>query len=213
MSSLCAKLASFEVHLFVSYAHEREAPAGDRRAGLAALPAREQPLEGCHLPPAVRHLEHRADQSADHAVEKGVGGYAVDEEVPAPLPEGLRHYPLEADVVGLRGGEGPEVVGSADEPRRALQEVQVEASSYVDRAPPPQGGADGGVDYRVLVAPALRALAGVEALIPGDAAAERDVRGEDRRGLVGEHGGLQLRVGLEGDHLSARVHPSVGTPG
>src|SRR3712207_5489578 len=107
MPSLSATFASSKVQVLVFHANEREAPALECRAGFAALPAREQPLEGCHPAPAIRHLEHRADQRAYHAVEKGVGGYIVDEEVGAPLPGGLRHDTLEADVVGSRGGKRP----------------------------------------------------------------------------------------------------------
>src|SRR5829696_6859438 len=109
MFSVSAKSASSEVQVVVSHAYQRESLARDRLTGLAPLPAGEQSLEGCHLAPAVRHLEHRADKVTNHAVQEGVGRHTVDQQVAAHLPGGLGNDPLEPDVVGPRRGEGPKV--------------------------------------------------------------------------------------------------------
>src|SRR5215212_11469705 len=156
MLSVSAKFASSEVQVVVSHAYQRESLARDRLTGLAPLPAGEQSLEGCQLAPAVRYLEHRADQRADHAVQEGVGRHPVDEQVAALLPGGLGNDPLEPDVVGPRRSEGPEVVGAPDELRGALQETEVELPGDVRGLPPLQRGADGVIDDAVLVTPALR---------------------------------------------------------
>src|SRR5918998_797426 len=211
--SVSATSASSYLQVIVSHADQGEALARYRFSALAALAAGEQALEGRQVARTVRHLEHRADERADHAVQEGVRRHPVDEQVAAPLPGGLAQDPLEADVVGPRRGEGPEVVGAPEEPCGLLQEAEVQLSGDVDRTVAPERGAYGVVDDAVLVAPAPRVPAGVEAPFRLDAAPERQVLREHRGGLVGDQLGLQARLGLERDDLPARVHACVGAPG
>src|SRR3712207_2514000 len=128
MLSVSATSASSNLQVIVSHADQREALARYRLSGLAALAAGEQALEGRQVARAVRHLEHRADERADHAVEEGVRRHPVVEQVAAPLPGRLAQDPLEADVVGPRRGEGPEVVGPPEESCGTLQEAEVQLS-------------------------------------------------------------------------------------
>src|SRR5829696_2479411 len=189
MLSVSAKSASSEVQVVISHAYQRESLARDRLTGLAPLPAGEQLLERCHLAPAVRYLEHRADQGADHAVQEGVRRHPVGQQVAALLPGGLGNDPLESDVVGPRRREGPEVVGAPDELCGALQKTEVQFPGHVNSSSPLQRGADGGVDDAILVAPAFRVPASVEAPVSLHAASEREVLGSTAVALYATTGG------------------------
>jgi hypothetical protein len=113
-------------------------------------------------------------------------------------------------MVALLGGEGPEVVGPFHQSCRCREEIQVESLRCVARVVALQGGPDLVVDQSVLVCSAPRVPAGVEFVPYGDATTERHVFGQYRRGFVGDQGRPELCVSLEGDDLSACVHPCVG---
>src|SRR5215203_271280 len=105
-----------------------------------------------------------------------------------PTPARVGDDPLEADVVALLGGEGPEVVGSFYQRCRLLQEIRVQPLRRVAGVAASQRGPCFVVYYPVFVGPAPRVGAGVELAGNGDAAAERHVFGQYRRGLVGDQG-------------------------
>src|SRR5215211_1696670 len=130
-----------------------------------------------------------------------------------PGPARVGDDPLEADVVALLGGEGPEVVGSFHQSCRSLQEVLVQPLWCVTRVVALQRGSCFVVYYRVLVGPAPCVPTGVEIVRYGDAAAERHVLGQYCRGLVGDQGRTEVRLRFKGDDLPARVHPGVGAAG
>ena len=82
-----------------------------------APPSRDRKSSSVRRPPA--DLEHRPDQHPDHAAHEGVG---LDPELEHPalpqdrgllVPLGAEDVPLEADVLGLGGREGGEVVRPA----------------------------------------------------------------------------------------------------
>src|SRR5215211_8759738 len=99
-----------------------------------------------------------------------------------PTPARVGHDPLEADVVALLGGEGPEVVGPFYQSCRLLQEVQVQSLWRVARVVALQGRPCFVVYDPVVVGTAPCVPAGVELVPYGDAAAECDVFGQNRRG-------------------------------
>ena len=80
-------------------------------------------------------LEHGADQDSDHVAHEGVRRHPEEEEVAFGAPLGVEDVALEADVVGLGGGEGGEVMGAGEGPRADFQ------GAAVDPVRPPQGAA------------------------------------------------------------------------
>ena len=87
--------------------------------------------ELCKLTLPLGHLQHSADQGADHPVQEGVRGDPVDEEAVARLPRRLLHNAYEAYMVALRRSEGPEVVYASHEVRRLFQQAEVQLAGDV----------------------------------------------------------------------------------
>src|SRR5215211_1844120 len=130
-----------------------------------------------------------------------------------PTPARVGDDPLEADVVALLGGEGPEIMTAFHQLCRRTQEIEIEFLRREAGEVAPQGGPRLVVYQVVLVGTAPGIPTGVELVGNGYALAERDVSRQDRRALVRDQGRPELSVGAEGGDLPTRVHAGVRAAG
>src|SRR5918996_2207351 len=130
-SSLVSRTFIFEPIPGYSVANRLQVKAV-RRCGLprfGAGPALQQAAELVRAGAA----QHRPDQHADHVAHEGVGLDREGQHVLALVaPLGAKHLALEADVLGLGGREGREVVTTHDHRGAGVE------CGAVQRARPPE---------------------------------------------------------------------------